>query len=267
MDFKVAGSHKGITALQMDIKVKGLSDELMAQALGRARQGRIHILKKMLEALQRPRDDISEYAPRMVRISIPKAKIGSVIGPGGKMIRALQEEFEVKIDIEDDGTVMIFGVGGDLVKGCRQRIEDMTQEAEVNKIYEGKVVSIKEFGAFVELAPGLDGLVHVSELSDGYVSNVEDVVKLDDMVRVKCISIDDSGRVKLSRKAVLLEEGKTDGRPERPAGSSDRPSGGDRSRSSGDRMSLATPTARRAALAAPAYCLAAVFASISSTAS
>jgi polyribonucleotide nucleotidyltransferase len=224
MDFKVAGSQKGITALQMDIKVTGLSEEVLERALAKARQGRIHILKKMLESLQRPREEISEHAPRMCRIQINKEKIGSIIGPGGKMIRALQEEFETKIDIEDDGTVMIFGVIGKKVEECKQRIEDMTQEAEVDKIYEGKVVSIKEFGAFVELAPGLDGLVHVSELSDGYVDKVEEVVNLGDLVRVKCISIDDSGRVKLSRKAVMVEEGKTDGRPERPAGAGPRPS-------------------------------------------
>jgi polyribonucleotide nucleotidyltransferase len=233
MDFKVAGSHKGITALQMDIKVEGLSDEILGKALDRARQGRIHILKEMLRALRRPREEISEHAPRMVRIQINKEKIGSIIGPGGKMIRALQEEFETKIDIEDDGTVLIFGVIGSKVEACKQRIEDMTQEAEVGKTYAGKVVSIKEFGAFVELAPGLDGLVHVSELSDGYVDKVEEVVNLGDEVKVKCISIDDSGRVKLSRKAVLEEEGISDGRPERPErSSSDR---GDRRGGNGGR--------------------------------
>jgi polyribonucleotide nucleotidyltransferase len=168
----------------------------------------------MLESLKRPREEISRHAPRMERTKINREKIGAIIGPGGKMIRAMQEEFEVKIDVEDDGTVMIFGVNGEKVLQCRQRIEDMTQEAEVGKTYVGKVVSIKEFGAFVELAPGLDGLVHVSELSDGYVDKVEEIVNLGDECKVKCISIDDSGRVKLSRKAVLEEEGISDGRPD-----------------------------------------------------
>ena len=253
MDFKVTGTQKGVTALQMDIKATGLEDSVMGEALQRARTGCIHILREMLSALPRPRPEISDLAPRMVRIVISKEKIGSVIGPGGKTIRALQEEFETKIDVEDDGSILIFGHDGAKVKACQAMIEGMTQEAELGKIYEGKVVSIREFGCFVQLAPGLDGLVHVSELSDGYVDRVEDVVNMDDVLRVKCIAIDDQGRVKLSRKAVILEEGgASDGasgtgptgggeggerpeRPERSAGDRGPRGGGDRGGRGGPR--------------------------------
>jgi len=208
MDFKVAGTQRGITALQMDIKVGGISEELMARALVQAREGRIEILRKMLSVLGRPRPQISSYAPRLVRITIPPDKIGTVIGPGGKVIRALQEETGTQIDIDDDGTIVIAGPNDDAITRAREHIEGLTATPEVGKTYDGKVVSIKDFGAFIEILPGQDGLLHISELSNQFVKNVEDVVKMGERLRVKIIAVDDQGRIKLSRKAVLLEEQK-----------------------------------------------------------
>jgi len=206
MDFKVAGTQSGITALQMDIKTGGISEALMAEALEQARKGRIEILRKMLSVIERPRDEISPFAPRLERIVIPQDKIGSVIGPGGKIIRAMQEETGTQIDIEDDGTIVIAGPNTECVMAARNMIEGLTATPEVGRTYDGKIVSIKPFGAFVEILPGQDGLLHISEMSDGYVKNVEDVVKLGDAMRVKIIAVDDQGRIKLSRKAVLIEE-------------------------------------------------------------
>jgi len=206
MDFKVAGTQKGITALQMDIKVGGISEEVMQRALGQAREGRIHILRQMLSALDRPRKEISQYAPRLLRISIDPEKIGEVIGPGGKMIRRIQEETGSNIEIDDDGTVLISAETVEGAESAKQQVESITKEIEVGTYYDGKVISIKDFGAFVELAPGRDGLVHVSELADRYVENVDDEVKLGDVLRVKVIGVDNQGRVKLSRKVVILEE-------------------------------------------------------------
>jgi len=206
MDFKVAGTQRGITALQMDIKIGGISEALMARALEQARKGRIEILRTMLGVIERPREEISTYAPRLERIVIPQDKIGAVIGPGGKVIRALQEETGVQIDIEDDGTVVIAGPSTEAVLAAKGKIEGLTATPEVGKTYDGKVVSIKDFGAFVEILPGQDGLLHISELSDEFVRNVEDVVKMRDEIRVKIIAVDDQGRIKLSRKAVLIEE-------------------------------------------------------------
>jgi len=190
----------------MDIKIDGVSSELMNRALNQARDARIHILRAMLTEIKRPREELSEFAPRLERIYIPRDKIGAVIGPGGKVIRALQEQFVVTIAVEDDGAVTIYAKDGPSAAQCREAIEGITGEAEVGKIYDGKVVSIKEFGAFVELAPGMEGLVHVSELADEYVSNPEDVVNVGDMIKVKCVYVDGAGKVKLSRKAVLREE-------------------------------------------------------------
>ena len=206
MDFKVAGSQRGITALQMDIKIDGVSQSLMADALEQAREGRIEILRKMLAVIERPRDDVSSYAPRLLRIVIPPDKIGAVIGPGGKVIRAMQEETKTNIDIEDDGTVTISGPDNESVEAARLRVEGLTATPQVDKTYDGKVVSIKDFGAFVEILPGQDGLLHISEMSNDYVKNVEDVVKQGDQIRVKIIAVDNQGRIKLSRKAVLADE-------------------------------------------------------------
>jgi polyribonucleotide nucleotidyltransferase len=206
MDFKVAGTQRGITALQMDIKIDGVSSDLMRRALEQAKQARISILKNMLSALRRPRAELSRFAPRLEKIMIKKDAIGKLIGPGGKVIRALQEQYATTIAVEDDGSVTLFSVDAEKLAQCKAAIEGMLGEAELGKIYEGKVVSIKEFGAFVELAPGMEGLVHVSELDDGYVANPEDVVKIGDVIKVKCVHVDPMGKVKLSRKAVIREE-------------------------------------------------------------
>ncbi len=207
MDVKVAGTQQGITALQMDIKCSGLTRAIMERALDQAREGRVHILKQMLTVIRRPRQEISPFAPRLERIQINTEKIGLVIGPGGKNIRAMQEAYGTKISVEDDGSVVISG--GDPVKvmECLERIRDMTAEVEPGKIYTGRVVSIKEFGAFVEILPGQEGLCHVSELSDDFVRNVTDVVRIGDQIEVKVIAVDDFGKIKLSRKAALRERG------------------------------------------------------------
>ena len=206
MDFKVAGTQHGVTALQMDIKVTGIDRPIMAAALEQAREGRMEILRAMLGAIAEPRESISEHAPRLVQLSIPADKIGMVIGPGGKTIRALQEETETRIAIDDDGTVTISSTEPGASDKAADVIRQMTEEVEVGKTYLGKVVAIKDFGAFVEVLPGQDGLVHISELSDGYVSKVEDVCSIGQEMMVKVISIDDQNRVKLSRKAALNEE-------------------------------------------------------------
>jgi len=220
MDFKVAGTQRGITALQMDIKIGGISKELMGTVLERARQGRMEVLRKMLAVIERPRTAISAYAPRLVRLTIPQDKIGTLIGPGGRVVRGLQEDTGTEIEIEDDGTIVISGPDDVSVARARGMVEALTSTPEVGKVYEGTVVSIKDFGAFVEILPGQDGLLHISELSQGFVKNVGDVLKMGDRIKVKIIAIDDQGRVKLSRKAVLEEERK--GPPARPREDSGR---------------------------------------------
>jgi polyribonucleotide nucleotidyltransferase len=169
MDFKVTGTADGITALQMDIKIDGVSREILASALDQARRGRLHILDEMKKAIDRPRDDYSPHAPRLLAIRINPEKIGTIIGPGGKMIRQIQEETGTTVEVEDDGTVKVFSTEGDGAKRAIQWIEDLTLEAEVGKVYEGKVVQMRDFGVFVQILPNQDGMVHVSELSDGYV--------------------------------------------------------------------------------------------------
>lgn len=245
MDFKVCGTTQGVTAIQLDIKIEGLSHQIIREALERARQARLKILEKMTSVLPTPRPGISQFAPRLLTIRINPDKIGKVIGPGGKNIKALQEETGAQVDIEDDGTVYISSVDGAAAEKCRDIIEAMTAEVKVGKIYSGKVVSIKEFGAFVEIAPETDGLCHVSELSDRYVENVEEVVHVGDEVKVKVILIDDHGRIKLSRKAAMQELGEKDPEPvggaqprePRPAGQpgGDRGRGGDRGSRGGGR--------------------------------
>jgi polyribonucleotide nucleotidyltransferase len=220
MDFKVCGTRDGITAIQLDIKIEGLSYDIIRETLKRAREARMVILDKMHEVMPQPRLEISKWAPRLLTVKIDPEKIGKLIGPGGKNIKKIQEETGTQIDIEDDGTVYISSVDGAAAERCRDLVEAMTAEVKVGKIYAGKVVSIREFGAFIEIAPETDGLCHVSELSDRYVENVNDVVELGQEVRVKVILIDDQGRIKLSRKAAMKEEGNSD--PE-PAGV---PSGG-----------------------------------------
>ncbi len=203
MDFKVAGTRKGITALQMDIKIRGLNYEIMEKALAQAREGRLFILDRMLETISEPRPDLSPYAPRIITVQIDPEKIGKVIGPGGKTIRAIQEETGVKIDIEEDGTVFIASVDGAGSEQAIQMVEALTEEAEIGKIYTGKVVRTTDFGAFVEILPGVDGLVHISQLADYRVPSVEDVVRVGDEIMVMVIDIDAEGKIRLSRQAVL----------------------------------------------------------------
>ncbi len=207
MDFKVAGTTHGVTALQMDIKIAGITEKIMRDALKQAKEGRLFILNELARVIEKPREEISLFAPRLVSIKINPEKIGMVIGPGGKNIKKIQEETGAKIEIEDDGTVMISSTIADSVHRAKTWIERMTEEVLVGKIYVGKVLSLKEYGAFVEIIPGHDGLVHISELSDGYVEKVEDVVKVGQDIPIKVIGVDDQKRVKLSRKAALKDKG------------------------------------------------------------
>jgi len=206
MDFKVAGTQKGITGVQLDVKIDGLSLGTLRKALIQAREARIELLRIMLETLSSPRPQISDYAPRLLLIHIDPDKIGKVIGPGGKIIKAIQEETGARIEIEDDGSVMISCVEMKGAEAAREKIEQIAEEVKIGKIYTGKVMSIKEFGAFIEVTPGQDGLCHVSELDEKYVKNIEDVIKVGDTVRVKVIQIDPQGRIKLSRKAAMKDE-------------------------------------------------------------
>ncbi len=205
MDFKVAGTRDGITGIQLDIKTGGLKMPLIAAALERARGARFHILDEMEKILAAPRADISQYAPRLLTLKINPEKIGKLIGPGGKSIRAIQADTGAQIDIEDDGTVYISCTDAAGALRARDIVSRMTEEIQIGKIYSGKVISIKDFGAFVEIQEGQDGLCHISELSDSYVKSVNEVVRIGDEVQVKVISIDDQGRVKLSRKAAMKE--------------------------------------------------------------
>jgi len=210
MDFKVAGTQHGITGVQLDLKIRSLPLEACRKALERAREVRLEILKTMLKTISAPRAEISRHAPRLIQIHINPDKIGKVIGPGGKTIKGLEADTGARIEVEDDGTVTVSSVDVAAAEKAVAAIESLTAEAQVGKTYTGTVVSIKDFGAFIEILPGQDGMCHVSELSDKYVKNVSDVVKMGDTVRVKVISIDDTGRIKLSRKAVLKEEAETE---------------------------------------------------------
>jgi len=205
MDFKVAGTREGITALQMDIKIGGITAEIMAQALEQARKGRLHILDRMAESLAAPRASISAYAPRILTIRVPVDKIRDIIGPGGKMIRSIVERTGCKIDVEDDGRVSIASVDESAARKAIAIIEELTATAELNKTYLGKVVRIVEFGAFVEILPGTDGLLHISEMAHHHVKDVRDEVKEGDQVLVKVVNVDPSGKIRLSRKALLAE--------------------------------------------------------------
>lgn len=206
MDFKVAGSNEGITAIQMDIKIRGISFDIMEKALAQAKEGRIHILGEMKKTLETPRESISKYAPHLYSMSIPKEMIGAVIGPGGKTIRNIIAESGAEIDINDEGTVTIAAVDKEQASIARKMIEGLTAVPEIGKIYEGKVKGIKEFGAFVEILPGKEGLLHISEIDNKRVMKVEDVLKFGQMVTVKLLGIDDQGKLKLSRKILLPKE-------------------------------------------------------------
>jgi polyribonucleotide nucleotidyltransferase len=222
MDFKVAGTEAGITALQMDIKIIGITSEIMSKALDQARIARMHILGKMLEVIPQPRPELKPHVPRIVVVHIPVDKIGAVIGPGGKMIRSIQDETGAKIDIQEDGSVFIATPDGMSAALARERIEALTETAIIGRIYTGKVVRIADFGAFVEILPNVDGLVHISQLDSQRVNKVEDMVNMGDEITVMVTGIDSQGKIRLSRQAVL--EGWT---PEEAA-EHDRPRGGGR---------------------------------------
>jgi len=203
MDFKVAGTEHGINALQMDIKIHGLTYKILEEALAQAREGRLFIMRKMLDVLPEPRKNLSVHAPRILTTHIDPEKIGKVIGPGGKMIRSLQEQYGVKIDINDDGSVFVSGAEGVGAEQALAEIEQMTEEVKIGRIYTGKVVRIESYGCFVQIAPGVDGMVHISQLADYRVPSVEDVVQLDDEITVMVTDIDPAGKIRLSRQAVL----------------------------------------------------------------
>lgn len=228
MDFKVAGTREGITALQMDIKITGITPQIMSQALEQARVGRMFILDKIIEIIPAPRAELKSFAPRITMLHIPVDKIGAVIGPGGKMIRSIQEETGAKIDIGDDGTVYIAATDGPAADKAREMVESLTETPVIGRIYTGKVVRTTDFGAFVEILPNMDGMVHISQLDTERVNKVEDVVEVGDEITVMITNIDDNGKIRLSRQAVLegwtLEEAMSHDRGGR---------GGDSSRSGG----------------------------------
>jgi len=251
MDFKVAGTTKGITALQMDIKIKGITAQLMTQALAQARVARLAILDKMMAVIPVPRPDLKPHVPRIITVKIPVEKIGAIIGPGGKMIRSIQEETGAKIDVNEEGLVFIATSDGESARRARELIEGLTDSAVIGRIYTGKVVRIADFGAFVEILPNTDGLVHISQLDSERVERVEDVVRMGDEITVMVTDIDSSGKVRLSRQAVLegwtVEEAQSRDRQRsgggRPSGGR---SGGDRGgRSGGDRRSGGGDRGRR----------------------
>ncbi|MCD9028518.1 polyribonucleotide nucleotidyltransferase [Luteimonas sp. BDR2-5] len=207
MDFKVAGTTQGVTALQMDIKIQGITEEIMKVALAQAKQGRLHILGEMSHALNTPRSELSEFAPRLITIKIHPDKIREVIGKGGSVIQAITKETGTQIDIQDDGTITIASVDAAAGRAARERIEQITSDVEPGRIYEGKVVKLMDFGAFVTISPGKDGLVHVSQISNERVEKVGDVLKEGDVVKVKVLEVDKQGRIRLSMKAVAEGEG------------------------------------------------------------
>lgn len=210
MDFKVAGTRKGITGFQVDLKMKGLTWDLVAGALEKAREARVQIIDKMESVLPATRDEMSPYAPRIKTLKINPEKIGGLIGPGGKHIRGITDNYDVQIDIEDDGTVSLFSSDKDQMQGALDEVMALTAEVEIGKLYEGKVVTVRDFGAFVEVLPGKDGLVHISEMADYHVKKVEDICSVGDKMWVKCIDIDKLGRVRLSRRAAQEDRGETD---------------------------------------------------------
>ena len=254
MDFKVAGTRDGITALQMDIKITGVTREVMEQALEQARVGRLHILDIMDQTISEPRSDMSQYAPRLYTMMIPTDKIRDVIGPGGKTIRSIIEETGCEVDIDNDGKVIIASPDGLAAQRAREIIERLTESPEIGKVYKGIVRRVEPYGAFVEIMPGSDGLVHISELAPYRVGEVTDIVREGDEVDVKVINIDEQGKVRLSRKAVIMEapdydpeqyrdrDVKSDARPPRRSGPRQRR--GPQSRSSGGRGGRGAPTGR-----------------------
>jgi len=203
MDFKVAGTAQGITALQMDIKIKGITSEIMKIALEQARTARLSILEKMLAVIDSPREELKDHAPRITVVKIPVDKIGAVIGPGGKVIRSLQEQTGTKIDIDEDGSVFIAATNGESARTAQEMIETLTESPVLGRIYTGKVVRVADFGAFVEILPNIDGMVHISQLDSERVNKVEDIANLGDEITVMVTGIDPQGKIRLSRQAVL----------------------------------------------------------------
>ena len=226
MDFKVAGTQKGITALQMDIKIKGITPQIMAEALEQARTGRDFILGKMMEVISKPNPELKDHAPRITVLQIPVSKIGAVIGPGGKNIRSIQDETGVKIDIQEDGSVFIAATDGVAEAAARDRILACTETAELGRIYTGKVVRTTDFGAFVEILPGTDGMVHISQLDSERVNSVEDIAQVGDELTVMVTDIDHTGKIRLSRQAVLegwtAEEAREKDKPRKSSGGGNR---------------------------------------------
>ncbi|MHC4484352.1 MAG: S1 RNA-binding domain-containing protein [Planctomycetota bacterium] len=229
MDFKVAGTVDGITAIQLDIKAEGLAHNIMVEALERAKTARLEILKIMAETISESRTELSVYAPKLISVEIDPELIGKIIGPGGKVIKGIQEQTDTTIEVEEDGTIYISCLGGDGHFKAKEIIELMTQPPKVGRIYDqSKVVSVKDFGVFVEIIPGVEGLCHISELSDGFVKSVDEVCKMGDLIPVKLLLIDDQGRFKLSRKAALAEMKKAE--KEKPAQKNGDTGQGDRSK-------------------------------------
>jgi polyribonucleotide nucleotidyltransferase len=207
MDFKVAGTRKGVTSIQMDIKVEGLTREILREALERAHTARMHILDIMDQTIAEPREELSPHAPRITSIQVNPEKLGEIIGPKGKTIRAIQDETGAKIEVEDSGIVKIAAVSGEAAARAREMIEAIVQEPEVGRVYQGPVKNTTTFGAFIEILPGVEGLCHISELRQGRTENTEDVLKRGMTTRVKLLAIDEKGRLRLSRKAAIEEEG------------------------------------------------------------
>jgi polyribonucleotide nucleotidyltransferase len=205
MDFKVAGTTEGITAIQMDIKTTGVSSDIMAQALEQARQGRLHILQCMEGILQAPRMELSTHAPRILTLKVQRDKVRDIIGPGGKIIKGIVEKTGVNIDVKDDGSVVIAASSEAAAQAASRIVQELTQEAEIGRIYQGRVRKIMDFGAFVEIFPGTDGLLHISQISDKRVNKVTDELQEGDNVLVKVLDVDQNGRIKLSHKEAVRE--------------------------------------------------------------
>lgn len=203
MDFKVSGTREGITGIQLDLKARGLAIDEIEQIFAQAKRGRLQIIEQIESVLSEPRAEISSFAPRIIKVMIDPDKIGKLIGPGGKTIRGIQERTGCNVDVEEDGTVLISATDGEMGEQARAEVEALGAEVKVGSIYDGKVVAVKDFGAFIEIAPGTDGMCHISELDHGFVKNVNDVVSIGDAVKVKVINVDDTGRIKLSRRALL----------------------------------------------------------------
>jgi len=210
MDFKIAGTQHGITGIQLDLKIRGISEEIIVATMAQSREARIEILRNMLGVIQRPRSEPSEYAPRLLRTNIPPDKIGMLIGPGGRNIRAIQEETGTVVEVDDEGVVTVAADNADWARKAMEKIEACTATVQIGKIYDGVVSSVKDFGAFVEILPGRDGLCHISELSSGFVSNIADLVSEGDEMKVLVVDVDDHDRVKLSRRRALEELGLED---------------------------------------------------------